>query len=196
MKKVLIKYAIPVFVLLLAGIGFLVYQNLNPPREKIIQQVITTLYTSPNPKITAAITESIEIPASARAELEEGKQVVSIEDNPISQVTHELYGKYLTEDVIKKLNNNRYSIVFTQYCDKLGYEVKVENIELSQPQPDKDYYYNIKVDIAYGEKGNLDKRTTQDATISFDKTGETNMIDTLWMSDVLRNALDQESRKQ
>lgn len=51
MKKISIWFGIPVCILILGGIGFFTYSAINPSREAIIRDIMTVLYTSPNPKV-------------------------------------------------------------------------------------------------------------------------------------------------
>lgn len=171
MKKISIWFGIPVCILILVGIGFFTYSAINPSREAIIRDIMTVLYTSPNPKVLDGLANQKEY----------------------SEIALDLYGKYLTDELIDELFDEFKSFNFTakylcltnQFCDELGYEVKIDKIIISHTYLNKENEYHIKVNILYGKKGTLKKATldnhrTEEVTIYFDKSGETNKIETMW----------------
>lgn len=167
MKKNLIRFGIPVCILILVGIGFFTYSAINPSREAIIRDIMTILYTCPNPKVLDGLANEKEY----------------------SEIALDLYGKYLTDELIDEFKSRnftaKYQCLTNQFCDELGYEVKIDKIIISHTYLNKENEYHIKVNILYGKKGTLKKATldnhrTEEITIYFDKSGETNKIETIW----------------
>lgn len=176
MRKISIWFGIPVCILILVGIGFFTYSAINPPREAIIRDIMTILYTCPNPKVLDGLANQKEY----------------------SEIALDLYGKYLTDELIDefKIGHNAANdqCLITQYCDELGYEVKIEKIIISHTYLNKENEYHIKVNILYGKKGTLKKATldnhrTETVTIYFDKSGETNKIETMWANFIVESEL-------
>lgn len=167
MKKNLIRFGIPVCILILVGIGFFTYSAINPSREAIIRDIMTILYTCPNPKVLDGLANQKEY----------------------SEIALDLYGKYLTDELIDEFKSRnftaKYQCLTNQFCDELGYEVKIDKIIISHTYAHEENEYHIKVNILYGKKGTLKKATldnhrTEEITIYFDKSGETNKIETIW----------------
>lgn len=184
MKKALHKHTIPILALILVGIGVLLYPIINPSREAIIRDIMTILYTCPNPKVLDGLANPKEY----------------------SEIALDLYGKYLTDELIDEFKIGHYAAndqcLITQYCDELGYEVKIEKIMIRQPQWDEfytpgnneEYHYHAKVNILYGKKGTLKKATfdnhrTEEACIYFDQSGRTNKIEILRTDRLLKSIL-------
>lgn len=184
MKKALHKHTIPILALILVGIGVLLYPIINPSREAIIRDIMTILYTCPNPKVLDGLANQKED----------------------SEIALDLYGKYLTDELNDEFKIGHYAAkdqcLITQYCDELGYEVKIEKIMIRQPQWDEfytprnneEYHYHAKVNILYGKKGTLKKATfdnhrTEEACIYFDQSGRTNKIEILRTDRLLKSIL-------
>lgn len=176
MKKNLIRFGIPVCILILVGIGFFTYSAINPSREAIIRDIMTILYTCPNPKVLDGLANQKEY----------------------SEIALDLYGKYLTDELIDEFKSGnitaKYQCLTNQFCDELGYEVKIDKIIISHTYPYKENEYHIKVNVLYGKKGTLKKATldnhrTEEVTIYFDKSGETNKIETMWADFIVESEL-------